>query len=194
MQLRWGVTSAVKKSVLEVWTEGRVVERALGPEQWAAQTLFLKWLHAGNSDDDSKGTICFGSFFTFSSAVKLETLFPGTKSSSQPLVGGANSCVLFWCSIGWVWFQLCERTCTNGVEWSLPPYSGNTPSSCSHRRPEAESLPSFLRSGGGRCPPHRQTGTEIFKSQTVQGLPVFCHTTMQLQQHSVCLHGFGYPG
>lgn len=80
MQLWWIFTFAVKKSMLKVWTEGRVVEGALGPEQWAAETFFLKGFHAGDSDDNSKDKIRFGSLITFSSAVKLETLFRGTKS------------------------------------------------------------------------------------------------------------------
>lgn len=80
MQLWWGITSTVKKSMLKVWTEGWVVEGTLGPEQWAAETFFLKRLHAGHSDGDSKDTICFVSFITFSLAMKLETLFLRTKS------------------------------------------------------------------------------------------------------------------
>lgn len=61
MQLWWGATSTVKKSMLKVWTEGRVIEGARGSEHWAAETFFLKRLHAGHPDDDNKDTICFGS-------------------------------------------------------------------------------------------------------------------------------------
>lgn len=50
----WDITFTVKNNVLKVWAESGVIEGTLGPEQWAAETFFLKRLHAGHSEDNSR--------------------------------------------------------------------------------------------------------------------------------------------
>lgn len=42
--------------MLKVWAESGVIEATLGPEQWAAETFFLKRLHAEHSEDNSRDT------------------------------------------------------------------------------------------------------------------------------------------
>ncbi len=49
-----GVTSAVEDNVVMVGAERRVVVRALGFEEGAAETLFLKRIHAGDSEENNR--------------------------------------------------------------------------------------------------------------------------------------------
>lgn len=60
--LWWDVTFTVKNSVSKVWAEGWVVEGTVRPKQWAAETFFLKRLHAGHSDDNSRDTAVTSDF------------------------------------------------------------------------------------------------------------------------------------